>query len=125
MAFLAGAGPMIFTLKQNGSGLAGNVEGNNISFTGGGDVPVPIEEGKVDGNNVTFKAGRNTYKGTINGDRLELERSIYIPWDIPKPTPEDPNRPDIGPAPDNTDPSIGAMFKMPPGIPIVLHRVQR
>jgi beta-galactosidase len=124
MAFLAGAGPMIFTLKQDGSGLGGTVEGNNMSFTGGGDVPVQIEEGKVDGNSVTFKAGRNTYKGKVNGDRLELERSIYIPWDIPKPPPEDPNRPDIGPAPDNTDPSIGGIFKLPPGIPIVLQRVK-
>ena len=124
VAFLVGAGPMIFTLRQEGGGLTGTVEGNNISFVGGSDVPVSIEEGKVDGSSVTFKAGRNTYTGTAKGDRLELERSIYIPWEMPKPAPEDPNRPAIGPAPDNTDPSIGSSWKLPKSIPLVLQRVQ-
>jgi len=124
IAFLAGAGPMIFTLRQDGGSLNGTVEGNNISFIGGGDVPVPIEEGKVDGSSVTFKAGRNTYKGTVKGDRIELERSIYMPWHLPTPAPEDPNRPDIGPAPDNSDPSIGEFRHMPQSIPLVLQRVK-
>jgi beta-galactosidase len=125
IAFLAGAGPMVFTLHQEGGGLNGTVEGNNISFVGGSDVPVPIEEGKVDGNHVTFKAGRNNYQGTVNGDRLELERSLFMPFNRPKPAPPDPNGPAIGPAPDNSDPSINPSRRMPPSIPIVLQRVQR
>jgi beta-galactosidase len=125
IAFLAGAGPMIFTLHQEGGGLTGTVEGNNISFVGGSDVPVPIEEGKVEGNSVAFKAGRNNYKGTVNGDRLELERSLFMPLNRPKPAPPDPNGPAIGPAPDNSDPSINPSRRMPPSIPIVLQRVQR
>ena len=125
LAFFAGAGPMIFTLRQEGGGLSGTVEGNNISFTGGNDEPVPIEGGKVDGNQVSFKAGRNTYTGTMKGDRLELERSIYMPWDLPKPPPEDPNRPAIGPAPDNTDPSFNFSGRLPKSIPLVLQKVQQ
>jgi beta-galactosidase len=124
LAFLAGTDSMVFTLTQQGSALTGTVEGNNISFIGGGDVPVPIEDGKVDGDSVTFKAGRNTYKGSLKGDRLELDRSIFFPWDRPKPSPPDPNAPDIGPAPDNSDPSIGS-FHLPPGMPMVLQRAQR
>jgi beta-galactosidase len=124
LAFIAGAGPMVFTLRQEGGSLSGTVEGNNISFVGGSDVPIPIEEGKVDGGRVTFKAGRNTYSGTVKGDRLELERSLYFPWDRPKPAPADPNGPAIGPAPDNSDPSIGS-WHVPPTIPLVLQKVQQ
>ncbi len=125
LAFIAGAGPMVFTLRQEGGSLNGTVEGNNISFVGGSDVPIPIEEGKVDGGRVTFKAGRNNYSGMVKGDRLELERSIHSPWDRPKPSPVDPNGPAIGPAPDNSDPSISSSWRLPPTIPLVLQRVKQ
>ena len=112
------------SLRQEGGSLNGTVEGNNISFVGGSDVPIPIEEGKVDGGRVTFKAGRNNYSGMVKGDRLELERSIHS-LDRPNPSPVDPNGPAIGPAPDNSDPSISSSWRLPPTIPLVLQRVKQ
>jgi len=69
-----------FTFKVDGSKLTGS-----MSRPGrGGDPTVSeISDGKVDGNNVTFSVKMNmggqemvsTYKGTINGDTIELETS--------------------------------------------------
>ncbi|MBV8674675.1 MAG: DUF4982 domain-containing protein [Acidobacteriaceae bacterium] len=122
VAFIAGAGSMIFTLKQDGNNLTGNVEGSSGGFFGGNDVPIPITDGKVDGNSISFKAGNSTFSGKVSGDRIELEHEINIPWKLTPPK-EEPNPPAVGPAPDGSDPSIGN-WHIPKSIPVVLHRVQ-
>jgi len=67
------------TLKADGAKLTGTVERPGR----GGAAPTPqeISDGKVDGNTVTFTVKRETqngtqttsYKGTLNGDTLDLE----------------------------------------------------
>jgi hypothetical protein len=67
-----------FTFKVDGSKLTGS-----ISRPGRGGDPMvsEITEGKVDGNNVTFSVKMqmggqemvSNYKGTVNGDTIELE----------------------------------------------------
>ena len=117
-------GSSVFTFHQQGEKLAGTVEGSG-GFFGGDDVPVPITEGVVSGNHVTFHAGMNSFTGELKGDRIELQRSVKIPWHLPVPAKEDPNRPAIGPAPDGSDPSFGNSFHIPSSIPVVLQRVDR
>ncbi|HEY3991081.1 MAG TPA: beta-galactosidase GalA [Acidobacteriaceae bacterium] len=121
---LARVGPMLFTLRQEGASLTGNVEGGGVSFSGGNDVPAPITEGKVDGDRISFKVGNSAYAGTVKGDRIEVERSGYgrRAQEGPK---ETVNRPAVGPPPDGTDPSRDPTFHVPPSIPVVLHRVER
>jgi len=121
---LAG-GDSVFTLRQEGGKLTGTVEGNAISFSGGSDVPSPLVDGKVEGDKVSFKAGNSNYFGSLKGDRIELQRSLSLPWDIPKPPKESPDRPAIGPAPDGSDPSTGEDFQLPTSIPVVLRRAER
>ncbi len=91
------ASTVTITLKADGAKLTGTVLGG---FGGGGrgrgrggdnsgaaptpppaPAPVDISDGKVDGNTITFTVKRETpngamttsYKGTLNGDSLELE----------------------------------------------------
>ena len=123
--FLVGTGSMVFSLHQNGSSLTGNVEGGEGGFFGGSDVPTPIEDGQVSGNSVSFRAGRSSYSGTLNGDRIELDRKVTIPSRFRTPEKETSEGPAIGPPPDGSDPSRGASFRLPSAIPVVLHRVQR
>jgi beta-galactosidase len=125
IAFIAGGGTNVFTLHQDGGALTGSVEGTGGGFFGGSDAPIPISEGRVDGSDVSFKAGNSTYSGKINGERIELERKIDIPFRM-RPT-EEPTgpRPAIGPPPDGTDPSFNLPRRMPSGIQVVLHRVER
>ena len=118
------SGDNVFVLQQDGGTLSGSVEGLGGGWFGGDDVPSPIMGGKVDGARVEFKAGNNSYKGTVKGDQIELERSFTMPWERPKPAPESPNRPAIGPPPDGTDPSIGTSWHMPESIPVILRRVE-
>jgi beta-galactosidase len=128
LAFIAGDGTMLFSLKQDGSNLAGNVEGGGGGFFGGADAPNQLAEGKVDGNKVSFKAGNSTYSGTVNGDRIELERMIELGFPIPHPEEPSGPRPAIGPPPDGSDPSIPAFRlagRRSPSVQMVLHRVQR
>jgi beta-galactosidase len=66
----------------------------------------------------------NTFEGIIKGDRIELQRSVKIPWDVPTPAQPAPNAPAIGPAPDGSDPSIDPSWSIPRSIPVVLRRVQ-
>ncbi len=123
--FLVGTGAMVFSLQQNGSALTGTVDGEGSGFFGGGDVPTPIEEGQINGNRISFKAGRSTYSGTVNGDRIELDRTFNIPRRFRTPEKETTGGPAVGPPPDGSDPSRGSAFHLPSAIPVVLHRVQR
>jgi beta-galactosidase len=124
LAFLAG-GDSVYSLKQDGSTLSGSVEGAGVSFIAGMDVPAPVVDGKVEGSSISFKAAGNSYAGTMKGDRIELQRSINLGWEMPKPPEKAADAPAIGPAPDGSDPSIDASWKIPSSIPVVLRRVQR
>ena len=123
MEFIGGASS-VYSFQQDGGSLTGSVEGTNVNFTGGSDAPAPIVNGKIDGSAIEFKAGSNTFSGTIKGDRIELQRSINLGWEMPKPPQKAPDAPDIGPAPDGSDPSIGD-WHIGPGIPVVLKRAER
>jgi beta-galactosidase len=125
LAFLAGGGTMVFSLRQDGNNLTGSVEGTGGGFFGGNDVPIPIAEGKVDGNSVSFKAGNNSFSGTLKADQIELQRSMDFGFKFPSPAEEAAGRPAIGPPPDGSDPSINASWRLPRNIPMVLHRVQQ
>jgi beta-galactosidase len=116
-------GDTLFSFKQEGSNLSGTVEGVGTNFFGGGDVPIPIANGTINGSSMSFKAGNNTFTGNIKGERIELQRST--PPGFPPPVVEkQPDAPDIGPAPDGSDPSRGPV-RPPSVIAVVLKRVQR
>jgi len=123
LSMLAGTNAL-FTLKQDGGKLTGTAEGIS-GFFGGDDVPMPIVEGSVNGDQITFKSGGSNFSGTIKADRIELQRSLNLPWELPKPPKEEPGRPAIGPAPDGSDPSIDATFGVPSSIPVILRRAER
>jgi beta-galactosidase len=130
-----GGGAQIFTFRQNGNALTGNVEGGGGGRGGGGgDRPIAIEGGKVDGAAISFSAAGITYTGTLKGDVIELQRTGG-------PTggrggrgaaaePTGP-RPAIGPPPDGSDPSSGAFAGLGRGrgpqtpAPLVLQRAKR
>jgi len=114
----------VFTLQQEGSKLTGTIEGA-AGFFGGDDVPSPIVEGKIDGDKVAFKSLNSSFTGTIKSDRIEMQRTVNLPWETPAPPKEEPGRPAIGPAPDGSDPSIDVTWSVPSSIPVVLHRVER
>jgi len=114
----------VFTLRQDGSKVTGTVEGG-AGFFGGDDVPSPIVEGTVDGDRVAFKSGSSSFTGALKGDRIELQRSVNLPWETPTPPKEEPGRPAIGPAPDGSDPSIDVTWHIPSSIQVVLRRVER
>ncbi len=126
MALLGGGGDMVFTFRQNGSTLTGEVEATGNGFFG--SPSGSIEGGKIEGSSISFKAGNGNYSGTVKGDRVELERTM-IPFRLPgmrgAQTPSGP-RPAVGPPPDGTDPSFGD-FNARPGspAPLVLRRVKR
>jgi beta-galactosidase len=125
MSFLVGNGVTVFTLRQDGSTLSGSVEGSGGGFFGGSDAPIPITEGKVNGDDISFKSGNSTYTGKINGDQLELERKIQIPFRMTPPAELSGPRPAIGPPPDGSDPSFNMPRHIPQGISVVLRRVER
>jgi beta-galactosidase len=126
LAALAGDANTLFTLQQSGSNLSGTVEGSGTGgFFGGSDVPAQITEGKVDGSSVSFKVGNSTYSGTMNADRMELQRTTDAAMQMPHPAEPTGPRPAVGPPPDGSDPSRNPNFRLPPVIPVVLHRVQR
>jgi beta-galactosidase len=122
-ALFARMGPVVFTLRQEGDDLKGNVEGASRSFSGGADVPAPITEGKVSGDRISFKAANGSFSGTVKGDRIELERTVEM---RPSNTSNEPKGGlAVGPPSDGTDPSRDPSFHAPSSIPVVLHRVQR
>jgi beta-galactosidase len=123
---LAGDANSLFTLRQAGGDLTGNVEGAGTGgFFGGSDVPAPLTDGKVDGEHVSFKVGNSTYTGTIHADRMELERTTDAAMQMPHPAEPTGPRPAVGPPPDGSDPSRNPSLRLPPVIPVLLHRVQR
>ncbi|MDE3201889.1 MAG: DUF4982 domain-containing protein [Acidobacteriota bacterium] len=113
----------VFSLHQQGSAITGDVEGSG-GFFGGGEV-TPIKDGKIDGSKVSFSSGINSYTGEIKGDRIELDRTFHIPWHFEEPAKPGPNAPDIGPAPDGTDPSRDPSMKFPTSFKVVLQRANR
>lgn len=121
---ILGGSNTVFTFRQDGGTVTGTVEGSG-GFFGGDDVPTPIVGGKVEGDHVSFKSGASTFIGALKGNKLEFQRSVKIPWEMPIPPKEDPNRPAIGPAPDGSDPSIDPSWQIPPSIPVILRRVER
>jgi len=126
-AFLGGGSTLLFSLQQEGNSLTGSVEGaGRRGFSGTGEGPTPITEGKVEGINISFKAANSTYSGWLNGDQLEPQRRIESGFRSPRaPVAPTGPRPAIGPPPDGSDPSIGAGRRVPLSVSIVLHRVQR
>jgi beta-galactosidase len=123
MDFIGGTNA-VYAFKQEGSSLGGTVEGTNVNFRGGNDAPTPIVNGKVDGGAIEFKAGINSFNGTIKGDRIELQRTVILGWAAPKPAEKAADAPDIGPAPDGSDPSMGD-WGIPSTLTVVLRRVER
>ena len=104
--------------------MTGVVEGTGVSFFGGGDVPAPVVNGKIDGNSISFKAGNSSFAGSITGDRIELERSANPTSGTANPPEKVADAPDIGPAPDGSDPSRGPS-RPPASVPVVLRRAER
>ena len=127
MSLGAASGDMIFTLREEGSMIAGEVEAAGGGGFFGGPPGGVIEDGKIDGPNVSFRAGNTTYSGVVKGDVIELQRSTPPRRRPGGPAPSDANgpHPAIGPPPDGTDPSFGAggaRGGQPPA-PLVLRRV--
>lgn len=114
MALAGAAADMVFTLRQDGRVLTGQVESSGGGgFAGMGSSGGAIEDGKVDGANISFRTGSTTYTGKITGDRIELQRTappFRRPVAGPPPPAETGPRPAIGPPPHGTDPSFGAGF---------------
>ena len=119
---------MVFTLRQEGSSIKGEVEAASGGGFFGGPPGGVIEDGKIDGGNVSFRAGSTKYMGAVKGDVIELQRSTP-PMRIPgmQAASGVGSRPAVGPPPDGTDPSFGAGFggrgRAP--APLVLKRVKR
>ncbi len=132
MALAGAAADLVFSFRQDGNTLAGELEATaSGGFGGGGAAGGPIEDGRVDGANVSFRVGLTTYSGTLAGDRIELRRSAppgRRGGATPAAAASTGPRPAIGPPPDGTDPSFGggggrAGGQAPP--PLVLRRVAR
>jgi beta-galactosidase len=119
-----GTGAQIFTLRQNGSGLTGTVEGL-------GGAPVDIQDGKVEGGAISFRAGNTTYTGTVRGDQIEVQSSGGGRGGRGggAAQPEAGPRPAIGPPPDGSDPSrpqfVGLGGGRGPQGPVMLGRARR
>jgi beta-galactosidase len=125
LAFFVGNGTIVFMLRQDGNKLTGSMEGAGGGFFGGSDAGIPIADGKVDGKNVYFKAGNNTYSGTLEGDQIELQRTVELGFALPRAEEPTGPRPAVGPPPDGSDPSRSPNMRFPSSIPVVLHRVER
>jgi beta-galactosidase len=128
MALAAAAADMIFTFRQEGGVLIGLVEssgGGRLGPAGG-----PIEDGKVEGSSISFRTGATTYNGTINGDKIELQRSGAPARRRGGTVAATGPRPAIGPPPDGSDPSFGAFGPGGRGgaqepAPMILRRAKR
>jgi beta-galactosidase len=125
VALFIGGGTTVFTLRQEGGTLTGSVEGAGGGFFGGSDAGIPVTDGKVEGSNVYFKAGNNTYSGSLEGDQIELQRTVELGFSLSQPEEPAGPRPAVGPPPDGSDPSRSPNMRFPTSIPVVLHRVER
>ncbi|HPT26756.1 MAG TPA: hypothetical protein PLZ95_10085, partial [Bryobacteraceae bacterium] len=133
MALAGAAADMVFTFRQEGNVLTGQVESSGGGgFGGGGSTGGPIEDGKVNGDDISFRTGSTTYSGKITGDRIELQRSAPAfrrPGAVSPPQSAGAGpRPAIGPPPSGTDPSFGAGFGGRGGqtpSPLTLRRAKR
>ena len=116
----------IVVLSQDGGKLSGSAEGFGGSWAGGNDSPAPVEDGSVEGNKLRFRIAGITYSGMLDGDRMELVRSVASNQ-RPRPDPlEVADRSlAIGPAPDGADPSRGPLPRPQPIQPFILRRVNR
>jgi len=85
---------------------------------------VSISDGSVQGDRITFKSGINSFTGKVNGDQIALQRTLELPWHRPQ-AKEQANPPAIGPAPDESDPSIGSWGGFGSGLRLVLKRSER
>jgi beta-galactosidase len=117
-------GDSLFSFTQEGSTLSGTVEGVGTSSFGGNDMPTQITNGKVDGSTISFNAGNGNFSGTIKGDRIELQRLNLPVFAAPKPAEKAADAPDVGPAPDGSDPSRGPT-RPQSAVAAVLRRVER
>jgi beta-galactosidase len=124
-ALLVSNGTMLFTLRQDGNKLTGSMEGVSTGFFGGSDAGIPITDGKVDGKTVYFKAGTNTYSGSLEGDQIELQRTMEPVFPSPRVEETTGPRPAVGPPPNGSDPSRNPNNRLPSSISVVLHRVER
>jgi beta-galactosidase len=125
LALFVGEGTMAFTLHQDGNKLTGTVEGGGGGFFGGSDAGLPITGGTVNGNSVSFKAGNNTYSGTLEGDQIDLQRTVSLGFPMPQVVEPTGPQPAVGPPPDGSDPSRNPNTHFPSSISMVLHRAQR
>jgi beta-galactosidase len=129
-AALGGQHDLVFSLRQDGGTLAGELDevGDGFfNFNAGG----PIEDGRVDQARISFRVGSKTYSGTATADRIELTVSAGLPFGgalggAPRATAPAP-RPAVGPPPDGTDPSIPMEMLAPLFAPktLVLRRAKR
>ena len=124
-AFLASSGTMLFTLRQDGNKLTGSMVGGSSGSFGSSDAGIPITDGKVDGKTVYFKAGTSTYSGALEGDQIELQRTMEPVFPPPRVEETAGPRPAVGPPPNGSDPSRNPNNRPPSSIPVVLHRVER
>jgi beta-galactosidase len=127
MALAGGSIDMIFTLRQEGGTITGEVEASGGGGFFGGSPGGAIEEGRIDGSKISFRAGSTTYTGVVSGDAMELQRSAPQRRRPGAGAPPAGLRPAVGPPPDGTDPSFGAGFGRGGGAPapLVLRRVSR
>jgi beta-galactosidase len=129
-AALGGEHDLVFSLRQDGGTLTGELDevGDGFfNFDAGG----PIEDGRVDASSISFRVGSKKYSGTATAERLDLTVTASLPFgggsgrgpQAPPPS----ARPAVGPPPDDVDPSIPMEMLAPLFAPktIVLRRVRR
>jgi beta-galactosidase len=105
-AALGGRHDMVFSLRQEGSTVTGELDevGDGFfNFNAGGI----IEDGRIDGAKISFRVGAMTYSGTTSADRVELTSTRQLPFALGRgaAAPAGP-QPAVGPPPDGTDPSL-------------------
>ncbi len=115
--------PQAFTFRQQGDRLVGHVESFDGYF-GNNGLPIAIAAGSIHGDRIAFRSGSNAYEGMLRGDRIELQRSIQLPFHLNQPEQPGPNRPAIGPPPDGSDPSLDFAALLNSRIPVVLVRAK-